>query len=1515
VLLSGAPHPQLTPESIDSTAQTAAVREASTPSAGLSVENAAAFSLDIDGNGIAESQTDGKLLIHYLSGTLQVRLTAPGALGVGAQRATLETITAFLDSFRTLPNSPLDADGDGTLGMFTDGRIIYRYLHNVADSVLLSGSVLGQGATRMDAPSVRDFLNSFNPAIPRSYELGALTSYSTIQSIGIELPLVGDADHDAQAFVSYRALGSTTWKEAMPLLRVDANGINNFAGSLFFLNPGTTYEIRLDISDPDGGADSLTTQVTTRPEPTLPVGGRTFHVSPGTGGGTGTLADPFKGIAAAETVALPGDTFLLHAGNYGAQIELFKSGAPGNYIVWKAAGDGVVLMQGLNAYVSHIWIEGITSTDSIVGLFSGSNSQDVVVTRNTFLNNDEGIEVYGLSANWLISDNVIVGKKDVTSGHTDGYGVVFISQGGHVARHNRISNVGNGITSTVSNVDIHHNDLFNLSDDGIEPDGGGANVRIWNNRITNAANNGISFQPQGGAPWYLIGNQIINNQESPLKFRSTIRFVLVHNTFVNYDEVFDFPDQGLLDAFSRNNLFISATSGPIWQVADFINPPLPNQVSYKTDLDYDGFDWGTEPTPLGWLNTLYPDVPSFAAGTGFETHGIRVNRSTTFENFTITGPPPIVLPLQNLTLKAGSNAIDAGMPLPNINDGFVGAAPDLGLFEFGAPLLQFGPRDVVSLSEAGGSLLLPTTSASEVVLVLPEGTESLAMPAPADALTDAADALVGLDDVRRDPQFAWLTGQGVRIAVIDTGADLDHPFFGQDADQNGVADRIVYQFDFADGDGDANDRSGHGTHVTSLIASEHPGFLGVAPDADLIVLKVFGDNGSGSFGNLERALQWVVANADAYDIGVVNLSLGDSQNWSEETSLYGLGDELAAVESLGIIAVAAAGNNFFTFDSTLGVAYPAADPAVLAVGAVWSGNFGGPFRFASGAVDNTTGADRIASFSQRHPLLLDVFAPGARFTGAGLNGTTLLLQGTSQSTAYLSGVAALAQQLAQQQLGRTLTLTEFSDLLARTADMILDGDDENDNVTNSGAAYGRVNVLALVEEIAALPVSAVSESYVVTEDTHLVVPARGLLQNDIALDLNTLQAVLATGPFTYRPEANFAGSDSFTYRAFNGVDFSAPAAVGITIHAVNDPPEGSDRAVISNEDAVYTLQTLDFGFADPHDTPAHQLLAVRIVALPAAGLLSNNGVPVMAGQWLTAGEIASGTLTYTPPDDATGNPFARIEFQLQDNGGRVDGGVDVDPATRSFTINVAPVNDAPSFRKGPDVAVLEDSGAQVVAGWATEISRGGGPDEADQMLSFLITGNSNPALFSQGPDIGATGTLSFTPAPDANGSADITVILRDNGGGTDTSPAQTFRITVTPVNDSPTLAAADPPPILEDAGAQTVTGWASATLGPGNESAQAVQAYLVSDVSHPELFAAGPSITPDGTLRYTPADQANGTSTFRVKVQDNGGTSEGGADTSAPYTFTITIVPVNDAPVITSRPVAEAVVGRGSPFL
>ena len=138
-----------------------------------------------------------------------------------------------------------------------------------------------------------------------------------------------------------------------------------------------------------------------------------------------------------------------------------------------------------------------------------------------------------------------------------------------------------------------------------------------------------------------------------------------------------------------------------------------------------------------------------------------------------------------------------------------------------------------------------------------------------------------------------------------------------------------------------------------------------------------------------------------------------------------------------------------------------------------------------------------------------------------------------------------------------------------------------------------------------------------------------------------------------------------------------------------------------------------------------------------------------------------------------------------DNGRSAVSGDDAVSASQTFTISVTAVNDVPSFVKGADQTVLEDAGAQTILNWATGISAGPA-NESSQAVSFVVS-NNNSGLFSGQPVVAANGTLTFTPAANANGVAKVTLTLKDDAGtangGVDTSAAQTFTISVTAVNE------------------------------------------------------------------------------------------------------------------------------------
>jgi VCBS repeat-containing protein len=596
-----------------------------------------------------------------------------------------------------------------------------------------------------------------------------------------------------------------------------------------------------------------------------------------------------------------------------------------------------------------------------------------------------------------------------------------------------------------------------------------------------------------------------------------------------------------------------------------------------------------------------------------------------------------------------------------------------------------------------------------------------------------------------------------------------------------------------------------------------------------------------------------------------------------------------------------------------------------------------------------------------------------------------------------------------------------------TPDANFNGSDSFTYRAGDGSANSNVATVTItVNAVNDAPV-AVDDAYSTNEDTPLTVAAPGVLGNDSDVDGDPLAATLVAGPndgtltlnaagsFTYTPNANFNGSDSFTYRAGDGTADSNVATVTISVAAVNDEP-GFDLPANPNQLVVQDSGTHTVGGFATNISPGPANEAGQSVTFH----VSNDNTAVFSVQ--PSIDLASGDLTFTPAPGQTGT--ATVSVFLSDDGGTANGGDDTS-ATKAFTITVAPpnatpgalsqtggsgvpafedtpvqitlsgtdadgdaltfsiasppangtlgnfgpvncagaptstctqtveytpapnangtdsftftasdglatsapatvevnvvaVNDAPSFAVPPAApSVAEDSGTQVVTGFAGAISAGAG-NESGQTLTFVVVSNSNPGLFvpvSGLPLLDATtGNLTYTPVANASGTATIEVKLSDNGGfangGVFESGTQSFTITVTPVNDTPTFALPASPnqTVLEDSAAQTVAGFATGmSAGPVDEGGQTLT-FNVSN-SNNALFSVQPAIeAATGNLTYTPAANANGSATVTVTLSDNGG----GADTSPPQTFEIVVTAVNDEPSFNLPAAPDQVVDQDS---
>jgi VCBS repeat-containing protein len=420
------------------------------------------------------------------------------------------------------------------------------------------------------------------------------------------------------------------------------------------------------------------------------------------------------------------------------------------------------------------------------------------------------------------------------------------------------------------------------------------------------------------------------------------------------------------------------------------------------------------------------------------------------------------------------------------------------------------------------------------------------------------------------------------------------------------------------------------------------------------------------------------------------------------------------------------------------------------------------------------------------------------------------------------------------------------------------------------------------------PPVGVADAHTVAEGGTLTVVAPGVLGNDTDVDTpaqfwnaanastpaNGSLTLNANGSFTYVHNGSETASDSFTYQINDGI-FSSPATpVTITITPVNDTPVANADAYTTNEDQTLTVLVgtgVRANDTDAEGTP----LTIAVGATTTNGALTLN---------------ADGSFNYQPNANFNGSDSFTYTAS--------DGTNTSAPATVTITVNA--VNDAPSYTGTVAVDVLEDSGAHGSA-WASAISRGPA-DEAGQTLTFNITGLTNAGLFAVAPSIAPDGTLTFTPAANANGTATAQVTLQDNGGtalgGADTSAAQTLTINITAVNDAPSFLEGADESVLEDTGLHTVNNWAtSISAGPADEAGQTLTFGVNNDNN--ALFAVQPAISPAGVLTYTLTANASGMATVTIVLSDNGGTANAGIDASAPATLIINVTDVNDEPTFT----------------
>jgi VCBS repeat-containing protein len=410
-------------------------------------------------------------------------------------------------------------------------------------------------------------------------------------------------------------------------------------------------------------------------------------------------------------------------------------------------------------------------------------------------------------------------------------------------------------------------------------------------------------------------------------------------------------------------------------------------------------------------------------------------------------------------------------------------------------------------------------------------------------------------------------------------------------------------------------------------------------------------------------------------------------------------------------------------------------------------------------------------------------------------------------------------------------------------------------------SWGDPSTFGTVELVAGGPPNnapvASDDSYGTDEDQALSVSAPGVLGNDSDAESDPLTAVKVSDPshgsvtldsdgsFAYTPDANYNGSDSFTYKANDGSLDSNTATVTITISAVNDAPVASDDSYGTDED-----QTLN---------------------VSAPGVLGNDSDA--DGDSLSAvlvGDVSHGSLTLNPNGSFSYTPDAGYSggdsFTYRANDGTANSG------TATVTITVSEVNNPPSA-SDDSYSTDEDQTLNVSAPGVL-----GNDDDPDgDTLSAVLVGDvSNGSL-----TLNSNGSFTYTPEANANGTDSFTYRASDGSLNSNTA---TVTITVSAVNDAP-VAAGDSYTVAQD---DTLSVSAPGVLGNDSDvDGDALSAVLVSDVSNGSL-----TLNSNGSFSYTPDAGYSGSDSFEYKAND-------GAADSNTVTVSITVTPatVYDASV------------------
>ena len=398
-----------------------------------------------------------------------------------------------------------------------------------------------------------------------------------------------------------------------------------------------------------------------------------------------------------------------------------------------------------------------------------------------------------------------------------------------------------------------------------------------------------------------------------------------------------------------------------------------------------------------------------------------------------------------------------------------------------------------------------------------------------------------------------------------------------------------------------------------------------------------------------------------------------------------------------------------------------------------------------------------------------------------------------------------------------------------TVTIIVNSQPDNPVAQNDAYQFSRNNLFSVSAESGLLANDFNIETGELTVDTvPVTAPQNG------TLNLNS------DGSFTYQPNADFSGVDSFSYSISNDQGLTANAQVTLSESGNNTFPEASDDQFTIAEDSSATRLNV---LANDTDADGDTITLFNV------------------NSTLGSASIVNGQIEYTPPANFSGQTV--LTYSITD--GYENGSPGEKDSTASVTIIVTPVNDAPVANA--DLATInEDAIALLIDVLANDSDIDG-----DSLILSEVSADSGTALIVENQ-------IQYAPAPDANGEATVTYSIKD---AQDANATSTLSITILPINDAP-FATADTATMDEDAAPITIDVLA-------NDSDVDGDSLVISTAS----ADVGTATIVNNQIQYTPAANANGVATVTYTASDNNGGT-------ANSTLAITINPINDAPVATA---------------